>query len=779
MNVLNKAKKGLVNELHELREEHNELKALYGKNVNDRKQAEEALYALFSRQHALLSAIPDIIVEVDKNKIYTWANSAGLEFYGEDIIGKEAAYYFEGEQETYRTVNPLFEGSEDVIYIESWQRRKDGEKRLLSWWCRVLKDDVGNVVGALSTARDITDRKQAEKALRESEERFRVMFDGSPIGILLTDIESKQFLFSNPAICQMFGYSVEEFQRLSIPDLHPKDSLDDVMAAFECGMHREKNLYSTLPCLRKDGMVFYADLSGAPIILNGKKCGAGFFTNVTNRKMIAEALKESTAKYQTIFESTGTAMLIVEEDTTILMANNECYSSTGYAPADLIGQRWVQYVAPESLQEMLKNHQLRRQNPDLAPKKYEVKLVNKKGEIRDAILDIGEIPDTKQSVVSMLDITERKQAEEALLQERHLLSTLMDNIPDHIYFKDTASRFFRNNRAHVLSFGLSDPNQMVGKSDFDFFMKEVAQRQYEDEQEIIRTGQSINKEEFTTRNDNSVNWYYSTKMPLHSKDGNIIGTFGISRDITERKQAEEEINFKNEQLIKANAEKDKFFSIIAHDLRSPFNSLLGFTQLLAEELPTMSRDQIQQIVVTMRKSATNLYGLLENLLEWSRLQRGLITFNPEPILLLPKVLADTALVIDSANKKEIEIIYDIREELKVYADENMLGSILRNLASNAVKFTPKGGKVSISAKPFDNAVECSVSDTGIGMNQEMKENLFNIDVNTSRKGTEKEASNGLGLLICKEFVAKHGGKLWVESEEGKGSTFFFTLPTKA
>ena len=149
------------------------------------------------------------------------------------------------------------------------------------------------------------------------------------------------------------------------------------------------------------------------------------------------------------------------------------------------------------------------------------------------------------------------------------------------------------------------------------------------------------------------------------------------------------------------------------------------------------------------------------------------------MLLMPKVLTETAMVIESANKKEIEINYDIPEDLKVYADENMLGGILRNLASNAVKFTPKGGKVTISAKSLDHTVECSLRDTGIGMNRQMKENLFNMDVNTSRKGTEKEPSNGLGLILCNEFVEKHGGKLWVESEEGKGSTFYFTIPYNA
>ena len=131
----------------------------------ERYEASEALLAISSRQEAILSAVPDIIMEVDSNKVYTWANQAGKEFFGEDVIGREAAFYFEGEQETYKTVKPLFNGNENVIYIESWQRRKDGQKRLLAWWCRVLKDKSGNVTGALSTARDITEVKRAEEEI--------------------------------------------------------------------------------------------------------------------------------------------------------------------------------------------------------------------------------------------------------------------------------------------------------------------------------------------------------------------------------------------------------------------------------------------------------------------------------------------------------------------------------------------------------------------------------------------------------------------------------------
>ena len=257
-----------------------------------------------------------------------------------------------------------------------------------------------------------------------------------------------------------------------------------------------------------------------------------------------------------------------------------------------------------------------------------------------------------------------------------------------------------------------------------------------------------------------------------------VGQFAvIISDVTSRRLVEEQIKQKNEELAKLNTEKDKFFSIIAHDLRSPFNAFLGFTKLLDDELPTMTKENTQKITMTMRKSASNLYTLLENLLEWSRMQQRLVPFTPEKIQLLQVVEAIKQIALEPAKIKEIELTFDIPGDISVFGDGNMLQSVIRNLVSNAIKFTPKGGRVSVSAKgTIDDGVEFSVKDTGIGMSPQMVADLFLLDVQTNRKGTEGEPSTGLGLILCKDFVEKHGGKLWVVSEEGKGSTFCFTLP---
>lgn len=200
------------------------IKKLYETEISraaERERAEETIRAISARQQALLDATPDIIMEVDVNKIYTWANPAGIEFFGEDVLGKEAAYYFEGEQDTYDAVDPIFGGRENVIYVESWQRRKDGQKRWLAWWCRVLKDKQGNVTGALSSARDITKRKQMEEALRVSEDKFKYVFDHSVIGKSIT-LPSGE-INVNRAFCEMLGYSHKElkdrkWQEISLPD---------------------------------------------------------------------------------------------------------------------------------------------------------------------------------------------------------------------------------------------------------------------------------------------------------------------------------------------------------------------------------------------------------------------------------------------------------------------------------------------------------------------------------------------------------------------------------
>lgn len=242
-----------------------------------------------------------------------------------------------------------------------------------------------------------------------------------------------------------------------------------------------------------------------------------------------------------------------------------------------------------------------------------------------------------------------------------------------------------------------------------------------------------------------------------------------------------ELSDTKEYLEKTVLEKDKFFSIIAHDLKSPFAGFLGLTQILAEDINSMKPDELSDFAHTMQNSADSLYQLLENLLQWTRMQRGLISFNPENFLIDQLVKQIIDLQSEVSRKKELTVISTIPAETQIVADLQMINTVLRNLISNAIKFTPRGGIIEIGIMPGDkeNQIMIFVKDNGIGIPKSLIDDLFKIDKKISRQGTEGESSTGLGLLLCKEFIENNSGKIWVISEENVGSTFIFTLLKKS
>jgi signal transduction histidine kinase len=235
---------------------------------------------------------------------------------------------------------------------------------------------------------------------------------------------------------------------------------------------------------------------------------------------------------------------------------------------------------------------------------------------------------------------------------------------------------------------------------------------------------------------------------------------------------------RKEELIKINAEKDKFFSILAHDLRNPIGNFIGLTELIKNDAHNYSLDELENIAERMNSSANNLFLLLTNLLDWSMVKRGIITLNAVNLNLFELFESCYNSNDDIFENKKIVYEMNVHADLNVAADENMIKTIIRNLITNAVKFSNENDKVSLTAKMLnDGTVEICVSDSGIGMDKELLDNLFILDKNVQRIGTANERSTGLGLILCKEFVEMHNGKIWVESTEGKGSKFFFTINT--
>ncbi len=264
--------------------------------------------------------------------------------------------------------------------------------------------------------------------------------------------------------------------------------------------------------------------------------------------------------------------------------------------------------------------------------------------------------------------------------------------------------------------------------------------------------------------------------------GVIISLLGIYLYTMKRKSnialkaANDEVKEKNLTLSNLNATKDKFFSIISHDLKGPLNSLTSFSGLLINHLDSLSKEEIQMLAKDLDKSLKNLFVLLENLLEWSRSQTGNIEFKPVAFDLAAVLQQNKELLNTQAQNKNITILSETTDEVIVHAHQQSVNTVVRNLISNAIKFTPESGVIALTLQRANNEVQVSISDTGVGMSKEVIDKLFKIETKHSTQGTANEKGTGLGLILCKEFIEKNGGRIWVKSEIGKGSVFSFTLP---
>jgi PAS domain S-box-containing protein len=626
---------------------------------------------------------------------------------------------------------------------------------------------------------EISGLRHEEEKIRKSEEKFRIAYMTNPDLININRLSDGMYISINDGFTRILGYTEEDAIGRTSLDMNiwvnPEERINLVNTLMAKG--EIKNFETKF--LSKNGNIVNGIMSSSLIDLDGVPHILSIIKDITIHKMAEEALAKEQFLINALMNNLSDHVYFKDRDSRFIRINKSLALSFGLDdPALAEGKTDFDFFTREHAQQAFEDEQAIVRTGQLLNTEEKETHPNRP----DTWVSTIKLPltDNNGNIIGTFgisrDVTKRKQAEEELAQEQYLMRTLMDNLPDHIYFKDHESHFLRVNKALAQFLGLNDPAQAIKKTDFDFFTGEHAQQAYEDEQKIIRTGQLLSTEEKETHHDRPDTWVSTIKLPLSDKDGNIIGTFGISRDITKNKLAEEEIKLKNELLQIINSEKDKFFSILAHDLRGPLSAFVSATQIIAEEIQTMGIEEIKEITLSMKTSATNIYSLLENLLEWSRLRRGVMDFIPEKINLKKKIEECVAVLSESARKKGIEILISIPEVIDVLADSLMFDTVIRNLISNAIKFTPVGGKVTLTAGYIeDHIVEIKISDSGIGMTPELKDKLFLLNEKTSRKGTEGEPSTGLGLLLCKEFIEKHNGKIRVESEVGKGSTFSFTI----
>ncbi len=369
------------------------------------------------------------------------------------------------------------------------------------------------------------------------------------------------------------------------------------------------------------------------------------------------------------------------------------------------------------------------------------------------------------------DITNIKFVDELIKNYQLRDLSILKALPDLLFLISFDGVFLDYKYSNRNNFNfISSPLDIIGKRVEEIFPNEVADLIISSVKKTL-SDEELQTVEFSLEHSGKSS-FFEARIIYNSSDQALI----LLRDITTQKQAEIELRRVTEDLEAANKEKDKFFSLIAHDLRTPLVGLTGYAEILAADIDELTKDEVKEYSNNIVEISRQTIKFLSNLLEWSRLQIGKITYEPNDISINRMVESIFQLLKSNAARKNIILLNNTNPDHIAYADENMIYSVLNNLISNAIKFTNSGGEIILSTREEGDKIITSVKDNGIGMDEEQLKNLFALNKSFTTPGTAKEKGTGLGIILCRDFVNKNFGKLWVESKLGEGSEFSFSLP---
>ncbi|MFO1489302.1 MAG: response regulator, partial [Verrucomicrobiota bacterium] len=498
------------------------------------------------------------------------------------------------------------------------------------------------------------------------------------------------------------------------------------------------------------------------------------------RKRSEAALKESEILYHSLVESLPLQILRKDLPGRVTFANQRFCAEVGKTLAELRGQPEPEWYPPVlAVQHQQSEKQVLEQGVTVESVEEHAAADGSKRFIQ---IIKAPVRDAAGKVAGLLcicwDVTDKRHAEEELEHERFLLRTLMDNLPDRIYFKDAESRFLRVNNALVVMHGQASEALMRGKTDFDFFTEEHARQAYEDEQQVIRTGQPFTKEEKETWPDGSVTWVLTTKMPLRDEAGRTIGTFGISRDITARRRAEEALKVAKEAAEEASRAKSQFLASMSHELRTPLNSVIGFANILLKNKTGNLAEAELTFLERIAANGKHLLSLINEILDLSKIEARKVELQIAPVALDQLIRETLAQQEGLVRDKPVQLLADLPDNVAAFpTDAEKFRQIIINLIGNALKFTERGSvTVRLVTDPANRLpLKVDVVDTGIGIPPEKLGIIFQAFQQAEAGTARKYGGTGLGLTISQALCQLMGYQIQVTSEVGRGSTFSLLL----
>lgn len=727
--------------------------------------------------------IPVMLLNADNAGRLTGVSNYWLENFGfgkNEVIGRSIFDFLADESKTYFKEVCSHELVRVGFYKDSPCRfvKKDGEcfDALVS--AIALKDERGRMHGYQCSITDISLQKQIENQLRESKLLYKKIIYTIPDIFIQTDVDG-YINFINDKGLEIIGKytSVSYIGRNVLSIISPEDR---PKAERNIKLMFEKQLGLEQYKLNINGSEdAFCGVNG-DVLRDENNIPYGIIfiiRDITQIKKNEQKLIESEEKFRSLVETSPNLTWEILPDGRFVYASPQSLSIFGYKSHELYSMRFFDLLAPGEIERVSKRftEDVKNRQPVIA---FEVKAIHgQNGKEINVDISTSLIFNDKGDVVGLRgiarDITIQKQSEQEATKFKEYLGMVLKSGGIGLWF----SNFSKNTTviddvwANMLGFTKEELSVVPADSILQSFLhpddKEMVINHIK-ESMVNESGANSFEHRMITKS-GEIKWVLATvKVVKVDADGMPIEMIGFMKDITDRKIAQI-------QIAEANSTKDKLFSIIAHDLRNPLNAVIGFSELLVNNHESYETHKIGEYSHCIHSSAINLNSLLENLLDWANTQRGMVAFNPKIIDLDSIINEEVKNIFYVAQKKNI-IINSFNNKLMVKADSYLLRIIIRNLLTNAIKYSNPNSKVDIYSLSFKDSTEINVHDYGVGMTEEIKSNLFGLSNNKSQRGTANERGTGLGLLVCKEFVEKHDGKIWVESKLGEGSIFTFSLP---